>query len=54
MRKGLILFNLDDLVEARKAFSLAKLFENTEKSATQWLAFIDGEEKRREYMAQGQ
>lgn len=51
--KGLILFNLDDLEAARKAFVLAKLFQSTEKSAGQWLAFIEGEEKRREYMAQG-
>lgn len=50
--KGLILFNLDDLVESRKAFLLAKLSDKTEKSASQWLAFINGEEKRREYMAQ--
>lgn len=52
--KGLILFNLDDLEDAKKAFSLAKLTEKTEKSAVQWLAFIKGEEKRREYMAQAQ
>lgn len=52
--KGLVLFNLDDLAEAKKAFLAAKLFEKTEKSADQWLAFITGEEKRREYMAQAQ
>jgi len=52
--KGLVLFNLDKLAEAKDAFLEAKLHEKTEKSATQWLNFIEGEEKRREYMAQAQ
>lgn len=52
--KGLVLFNLDNLKDAKEAFLAAQAFEKTEKSAKQWLAFIEGEEKRREYMAQAQ
>jgi len=50
--KGLILFNLDKLGEAKKIFKEAKEFENTKKSAQQWLDYINGESQRREYMAQ--
>jgi tetratricopeptide (TPR) repeat protein len=52
--KGLILFNLDELSQAKQAFLAAKSFEKTEKTADQWLAYITGEEKRREYMANAQ
>ena len=50
--KGLILFNLNDLDEAKKIFIQAKEFENSKESANQWLAYINGESKRQQYMAQ--
>jgi tetratricopeptide (TPR) repeat protein len=50
--KGLVLFNLNKLDEASLAFDLATQFKDTEKTANQWLAFIAGEAKRREYLAQ--
>jgi tetratricopeptide (TPR) repeat protein len=50
--KGLVLFNLNKLDEASLAFDLAAQFKDTEKTANQWLAFIAGEAKRREYLAQ--
>ena len=49
--KGLILFNLDDLAYARDSFEEAQKFAEAEKMADQWLRYIDGEQKRREYMA---
>lgn len=49
--KGLILFNLDDLPYARDSFEEAQKFAEAEKMADQWLRYIDGEQKRREYMA---
>ncbi|MGR6870810.1 tetratricopeptide repeat protein [Pseudomonas sp. HK3] len=51
--KGLIQFNLNDLENAKQTFLQAKAFEAVEKSASQWLAYIDGEKKRRLYMANG-
>jgi len=51
--QGLIQFNLGDLESAKGAFMQAKAFEDVEKSANQWLGYIDGEQKRREYMASG-
>lgn len=51
--KGLIQFNLNDLESAMQTFVKAKAFEAVEKSATQWLAYIEGEQKRRAYMAAG-
>jgi len=50
--KGLILFNLDKLAEAKQIFKEAKEFENSKKSAQQWLNYINGESQRRQYMAQ--
>jgi len=50
--KGLILFNLNELDDASLTFDMAAQFKDTKKSAKQWLAFIEGETKRREYMAQ--
>ena len=50
--KGLILFNLNKLAEAKQIFKEAKGFENTKKSAQQWLNYINGESQRRQYMAQ--
>lgn len=50
--KGLILFNLNDLEEAKRVFTKAKEFESSKKAANQWLVYISGESKRRQYMAQ--
>jgi tetratricopeptide (TPR) repeat protein len=49
--KGLVLFNLNDLLLARAEFKLATQFERSEKTATQWLRYIDGEQKRMAYLA---
>ena len=51
MLRGLVLFNLDNLADAQGAFEAASEFESAEKMANQWLAYIEGERKRREYMA---
>ncbi|EAT12076.1 hypothetical protein HF888_04600 [Bermanella marisrubri] len=51
--KGLVQFNLEDLEAAKITFEKAKAFEDVKKSAKQWLGYIDGEQKRREYMASG-
>lgn len=50
--KGLVLFNMDELNKAKAEFEKAKAFPEAEKMANQWLSYIDGEEKRRAYMAQ--
>lgn len=49
--RGLVLFNLDNLADAQGAFEAASEFESSKKMANQWLAYIEGERKRREYMA---
>lgn len=49
--KGLILFNLKDLLLAKAEFNLAAKFERSEKTAVQWLRYIDGEQKRMDYLA---
>lgn len=49
--KGNILFNLDDLAYAQDMFAKAKAYPESEKVADQWIKFIDGEQKRRDYMA---
>lgn len=49
--RGLVLFNMDNLDDAKSAFEIAKGFPNTEKMANQWLKFIESERRRREYMA---
>ncbi|WP_419813403.1 tetratricopeptide repeat protein [Bacterioplanoides sp.] len=49
--RGLVLFNLDNLADAEGAFEAAAEFKSSEKMAAQWLAYIEGERKRREYMA---
>jgi tetratricopeptide (TPR) repeat protein len=51
--KGLVQFNLNDLDAAKTTFSQAKAFPEIEKSASQWLGYIEGEQKRRNYMASG-
>lgn len=42
---------MDLLAPAKNTFTKAKTFEAAEKAATQWLAYIDGKEQRRAYMA---
>ena len=51
--KGLVQFNLNDLDAAKATFIQAKAFAEIEKSASQWLGYIEGEQKRRNYMASG-
>ena len=48
--KGNILFNMNDLNGARQSFAAAEKFPEAEKTAAQWLAFVEAEQKRREYM----
>lgn len=50
--KGLILFNLDKLNEAKTVFLAISRTDPDDRTAQQWLSYIDGEQKRREYMAQ--
>lgn len=50
--KGLILFNLNELEEAKQVFVSIKKKEPDNRTAEQWLAYIEGEQKRRAYMAQ--
>ena len=49
--KGLVLFNMDRLPEAKVEFDKAFKFEEAEKMAKQWLSYIESEEQRRAYMA---
>lgn len=49
--KGLILFNLDELSAAKSTFAKARQYDRAQKTANQWIKFIEGEEQRREYMA---
>jgi len=49
--KGLILFNLNDLLLAKAEFELASQFKRSEKMAGQWLRYIDSEQKRMDYLA---
>lgn len=49
--KGLVLFNLNDLLLAKAEFELAAKFERSEKMAAQWLRYIDSESKRMAYIA---
>lgn len=51
--QGLIQFNLNDLDGAQRSFTQAQAFDDVVKSATQWLAYIESEKKRRDYMAAG-
>jgi tetratricopeptide (TPR) repeat protein len=51
--KGLVQFNLNDLDGAKETFIHAKAVPEIEKSASQWLGYIEGEQKRRNYMASG-
>ena len=49
--KGLVLFNMKDLLLARAEFEVAAKFDESEKMADQWLRFIDSEEKRIAFIA---
>lgn len=49
--KGLILFNMERLAEAKVEFEKADKFDAAKKMSKQWLTYIASEEKRREYMA---
>ncbi len=49
--KGNILFNLNDLNRAKQSFAKAEKYPETQKAASQWLAYVEDEQKRREYMA---
>ena len=44
--KGLILYNLNKLDDAKAAFTQAAEFKGTQKAAKQWLTYINGEAKR--------
>ncbi|NRA40684.1 MAG: tetratricopeptide repeat protein [Pseudomonadales bacterium] len=50
--KGLVLFNMKRFEPSKQAFSVAEKFDSTEKTAKQWLAFVESEQKRLAYMAQ--
>ncbi len=47
---GMALFNQQKLTQARKHFRLAKADGRSKKVATQWLAYVDSEVKRKELM----
>ncbi|WP_221799105.1 tetratricopeptide repeat protein [Oceanobacter mangrovi] len=49
--KGLVLFNMNELKDAKAAFAQAGKYDEASKTSSQWIDYIEGEEKRREYMA---
>jgi tetratricopeptide (TPR) repeat protein len=49
--KGLVLFNMKDLLLAKAEFELASESIETEKIADQWLTYIASEEKRMAFLA---
>ncbi len=49
--KGLVLFNMKDLLLAKAEFNIAAESTETEKMAGQWLKYIAGEEKRIAFIA---
>ncbi|MBQ0731281.1 MAG: hypothetical protein KBT75_11310, partial [Oleispira antarctica] len=49
--KGLILFNMKDLLLAKAEFEMASHFTEAEKMAAQWLKYIASEEKRIAFIA---
>ena len=49
--KGLVLFNMKDLLLAKAEFELASESTGTEKMAGQWLTYIASEEKRMAFLA---
>lgn len=49
---GMALFNQQRLTQARRAFERAAADSRSERAATQWIAYVDSELKRREVMSQ--
>jgi len=49
---GMALFNQKRLEQARRAFQVAANDNRSERAATQWIAYVDSEIKRRELMTQ--
>jgi len=49
---GMALFNQKRLEQARKAFTQAATDNRSHRAATQWIAYVDSEMKRRELMSQ--
>jgi len=50
--KGLVLFNLNQLDKAKAVFTSISKADPDDRTSQQWLAYIEGEQKRRDYMAQ--
>jgi tetratricopeptide (TPR) repeat protein len=49
---GMALFNQKQLEQARRAFERAASDSRSQRAATQWIAYVDSEMRRREVMAQ--
>jgi tetratricopeptide (TPR) repeat protein len=49
---GMALFNQQRLTQARRAFERAAADSRSERAATQWIAYVDSELRRREVMSQ--
>lgn len=49
---GMALFNQKRLEQARRAFSQASKDDRSQRAATQWIAYVDSEIRRRDLMAQ--
>ena len=50
--KGLILYNSNQLAQAKSVFIAISKAEPEHAVVQQWLSYLDGEQKRREYLAQ--
>lgn len=49
---GMALFNQQQLTQARRAFERAAADSRSQRAATQWIAYVDSELRRREVMSQ--
>jgi uncharacterized protein HemY len=49
---GMALFNQQRLTQARRAFERAAADSRSQRAATQWIAYVDSELRRREVMSQ--
>ena len=49
---GMALFNQQRLEQARRAFERAGRDKRSARTATQWIAYVDSEMKRRDMMSQ--
>ena len=49
---GMALFNMKRLEQARRAFSIAAGDNRSKRAATQWIAYVDSEIKRRDLLKQ--